>query len=1147
MKKQILKNAAALIVTAMTALPGLAQHASLVPDQPFAGKTWDYFCTWNIQGYVANYKNDSGTGSPYIRAMMVEDNIFGGNNVYKDNSFKIENTTVNVYDKYKDWASFFPSLHKDLILVLDDSWDIPLDKNGRRPGNANNYGGMAPYGTNILNATRFPSFNKGSATADMKALVDKVTSSEYNYKGLGLWVACNVPEGQNDEKYWKERLKELGDAGVNYLKVDWDINNTQERNIPYRQNLTDWALNINKNLILEHGTFQKNGNDDGILQVIEKSEVVRTYDVTNERAEAETINRIARILQRNLKPYKNGWGVINCEDEPYIAAGLGCAIGIMRHPLVGNLPNGSADNYFEEKANGRMIKHRLNEIVRAVHWHRIAQPFGINGEECHFSLKADGTMAEMSEGGSTTYNTVSRGIALPSYTDADNTGGSGISGAAVSFNDDGTTKAADFGSRPFILASHYPSGATAIAAINRYKDNIYNKIGINVTVQPPTNQEPVGIFGYYNNLTIKYKDGLPTGTVKVWAQDLADDEGTPTDITDQVTLNLADGSLVIKGTTINDLCRKNKYPYDEVKKRKGMENLDYTDVSDPAIVLKVEGTGSLNVIGDKMEAENAEQYNRGDKTTYPISQPIQTGDNNECSGGKYVKWLAYGNQLNFNYNAKNKGTYTLNIYYLSNGNRTLDVYVNGKKTALSAEQLPQSADLNTGAPSVASLDVLLVSGNNTISLSNLTGESPNIDCISLQAKDVVAEPTAARSYYIKNKGQSKYIKTGGKNKTPDVPSLVDNDNDRTAEVFTKAADDTYTIADPEYTPNGWGIQGRNTIYESNDGSEKTNSWGTTLIPGFKLVDTGDGDNSYYIEYTWGEWTKGSIDLDDPSNKTYIVTYGKYDQSTANWTKDQDGVANPLVFGGKIENANSFGNDAKWYLEPADGYSDLTTFNKDGKTIPKYVQVTLNSDESTYSSDKALDFSNVDGLKAYIATGIKDNTNIVNMEEVDAVPANTGLYLKGEAGKTYEVPVANEHSVPAGNLLQPAIGYTRVYPATDEGVHSYDGAAESLYNLMLQYSAEKGYYFIRFTYPQTFGPNRAYMQLGKDYFNDTTSSAKQFIISFGDDATGISTISTDKAANRDADASTVYDLQGRRVSGKPQHGLYIKGGKKFVAK
>lgn len=39
MKKQILKNAAALIVTAMTALPGPAQHASLVPDQPFAGKT----------------------------------------------------------------------------------------------------------------------------------------------------------------------------------------------------------------------------------------------------------------------------------------------------------------------------------------------------------------------------------------------------------------------------------------------------------------------------------------------------------------------------------------------------------------------------------------------------------------------------------------------------------------------------------------------------------------------------------------------------------------------------------------------------------------------------------------------------------------------------------------------------------------------------------------------------------------------------------------------------------------------------------------------------------------------------------------------------------------------------------------------------
>lgn len=577
MKNHLLKNAAALVMTAMTAMPAMAQHASLVPDKPYAGKSYDYFCTWNIQAYVADYVNQSGTGSPYIRAMMVEDYIFGGNAVYKNNSFTINNQTVNTYDRYKDWAAFFPSLHGDLILMLDDSWDIPYNVNGRRDGNAAKYGGMAPFGTDILNTTRFPSFDKGSATADMKALVDKVKGSKYHWKGLGLWVACNVPNGQNDESYWKARLTELNNAGVDYLKVDWDVDNRHERSIDYRKDITDWGLTVAPNLTLEHATFQGLGGRN-IPEVIQNSEVVRTYDVTNDKAVACTIDRVAEILKGNYKPYKEGWGIINCEDEPYIAAGLGCAIGIMRHPLVGNLPNGKPDDYFKDVDNGRRLKHRLNETVRAIHWHRIAQPFGIGGE-CQLSQNADGSSATMSEGGKTTYCAVSRDIDLPTYTDG---------AEAVSFNEDGTTKEADFGSRPYILASHYPTGATAVAAVNRYKNGVYNRIGINVTAQPPTYKEPVGIFGYFNNLTLKFKGGLPSGKVKVYAQDLADDKGKPTDITSLVTVNQSDGSLIIKGTTINDLCKDNKYPYKEVKKRKGMRDLDYSDDSDPAIVLKVE-------------------------------------------------------------------------------------------------------------------------------------------------------------------------------------------------------------------------------------------------------------------------------------------------------------------------------------------------------------------------------------------------------------------------------------------------------------------------------------------------------------------------------------------------------------------------------
>lgn len=77
---------------------------------------------------------------------------------------------------------------------------------------------------------------------------------------------------------------------------------------------------------------------------IEFSDVLRTYDVENIIAQPVTIQRICELLPYHASP--DAEGLINCEDEPYIAAGLGCAIGVMRHPFAGNLPNGSRNRAF---------------------------------------------------------------------------------------------------------------------------------------------------------------------------------------------------------------------------------------------------------------------------------------------------------------------------------------------------------------------------------------------------------------------------------------------------------------------------------------------------------------------------------------------------------------------------------------------------------------------------------------------------------------------------------------------------------------------------------------------------------------------------------------------------------------------------------
>ncbi|MBR5087403.1 MAG: hypothetical protein IKX31_10405 [Muribaculaceae bacterium] len=52
-------------------------------------------------------------------------------------------------------------------------------------------------------------------------------------------------------------------------------------------------------------------------------------------------------------------------------------------------------------------------------------------------------------------------------------------------------------------------------------------------------------------------------------------------------------------------------------------------------------------------------------------------------------------------------------------------------------------------------------------------------------------------------------------------------------------------------------------------------------------------------------------------------------------------------------------------------------------------------------------------------------------------------------------------------------------------------------------------------------------------------AEPLVMTVSKEATGISTISTDKGDNR------IYDIQGRELKSVPEHGIYIQNGKKYV--
>ena len=110
---------------------------SLVPDTP--SKAPDYFCTWNLQGYLVSHQDTKVT-----RKAMNEDNLFGKG-------------------KYQNWANCYPRIREDLYLVLDDSWDIPKEVNDK----------PTPIWHSRIKRRTFPSFH-GTPEERLRQLVTRI-------------------------------------------------------------------------------------------------------------------------------------------------------------------------------------------------------------------------------------------------------------------------------------------------------------------------------------------------------------------------------------------------------------------------------------------------------------------------------------------------------------------------------------------------------------------------------------------------------------------------------------------------------------------------------------------------------------------------------------------------------------------------------------------------------------------------------------------------------------------------------------------------------------------------------------------------------------------------------------------------------------
>ena len=189
------------------------------------------------------------------------------------------------------------------------------------------------------------------------------------------------------------------------------------------------------------------------------------------------------------------------------------------------------------------------------------------------------------------------------------------------------------------------------------------------------------------------------------------------------------------------------------------------------------------------------------------------------------------------------------------------------------------------------------------------------------------------------------------------------------------------------------------------------------------------------------------------------------------------------------------------------------------------------EKTTYVTATALDFSNVAGMKAYIAVRATE-TNVV-LQEVGAVPAETPLVLIVETPRQeYTIPAATSADAVTGNLLKAGDGATEMGGSSRYDYVLKDGVFKR---------AAKG----------TVDKGKAYLHL-----ESLPSNASSLTISFGDngETTGIA---SPKSSPEGKDLSPLllegtgeawYTLDGRKLAQKPtQKGVYIVNGKKVVIK
>jgi len=490
---------------------------NLIPSEP--NNSPNYWCTWATQNYICGHGADrrdvrlleGNAGAQLAREAINEQLLLGDNG----------------------WARvFFPNVRKDLYLLLDDGWQE---------------GGSATF---MLDRSKFPSF-RGAPEVRLRKLNDAIC--RMGWRGLALWCR-HTPENEGCDHLvaWSK------EAGIHYWKVDGgDLSYNLER----ARNVQHAALK------LEHvygepplnGDWHRDGRfgnqpwGSPRMEIIRHADVYRTYDTTALLSIPTTLDRVSELLQ-GASGHGEIRAILNVEDEVYIAAVLGCTMGVMRNPLTGSRPGKDVDLF---DSGPRHLKRCIDEVARAIRWQRIAAPYAVgdgfvrlddeiftddwvfNCGETWF-IPAIGNRANQSAPAR-----ISRNLELPEVRCA--------------------------GDKPFVFTARFPSGAAAIGAHGRLSiDGGWRVPKPDVRWKLDNSPGPFAIFGYFSSVALVFDQ--PIGKTRILAQDLAAEKAY--DISESVQSR---GSEVV-------------IPQGVIE-RLGLEGSSPGDQSAPGLLIQLNGNG----------------------------------------------------------------------------------------------------------------------------------------------------------------------------------------------------------------------------------------------------------------------------------------------------------------------------------------------------------------------------------------------------------------------------------------------------------------------------------------------------------------------------------------------------------------------------